>query len=193
MNAVVTRSLVIIAASLLTACASTPNTFINADPNVDFSQYKTFGYFPTLSTDKGQYESLVSNFLKVAVAQQFDRRGLTYDDDDPQLLVNFYINTKEKIRTRSVPSAGGYYGYRDPFYSPWGGYGMGMGYETRVDQYTEGTLNIDVVDAATKKLVWEGAIAGRLSDKDIRNMETTVDGAVASVMMGYPIQPGGAQ
>ena len=193
MNAVVTRSLMIIAASLLTACASTPNTFINADPDVDFSQYKTFGYFPTLSTDKEQYESLVSNFLKVAVAQQFDRRGLTYDDDDPQLLVNFYINTKEKIRTRSVPSAGGYYGYRDPFYSPWGGYGMGMGYETRVDQYTEGTLNIDVVDAATKKLVWEGAIAGRLSDKDIRNMETTVDGAVASVMKGYPIQPGGAQ
>jgi len=193
MNAVVTRSLMIIAASLLTACASTPNTFINADPDVDFSQYKTFGYFPTLSTDKEQYESLVSNFLKVAVAQQFDRRGLTYDDDDPQLLVNFYINTKEKIRTRSVPSAGGYYGYRDPFYSPWGGYGMGMGYETHVDQYTEGTLNIDVVDAATKKLVWEGAIAGRLSDKDIRSMETTVDGAVASVMKGYPIQPGGAQ
>jgi hypothetical protein len=193
MNAVVTRSLMIIAASLLTACASTPNTFINADPDVDFSQYKTFGYFPTLSTDKEQYESLVSNFLKVAVAQQFDRRGLTYDDDDPQLLVNFYINTKEKIRTRSVPSAGGYYGYRDPFYSPWGGYGMGMGYETRVDQYTEGTLNIDVVDAATKKLVWEGAIAGRLSDKDIRSMETTVDDAVASVMKGYPIQPGGAQ
>ncbi|MGB5164617.1 MAG: DUF4136 domain-containing protein [Woeseiaceae bacterium] len=193
MNAFVQRSVIIIAASLLAACASTPNTFINADPDVDFGQYKTFGYFPALSTDKGQYESLVSNFLKVAVAQQFDRRGLTYDEDDPQLLVNFYINTKEKMRTRSVPSTGGYYGYRDPFYGPWGGYGMGMGYETRVDQYTEGTLNIDVVDAATKKLVWEGAIAGRLSDQDVRNMEKTVDNAVDAVMRGYPIPPVGAQ
>ena len=55
------------------------------------------------------------------------------------------------------------------------GMGMGMGYETRVDQYTEGTLNIDVVDAATKKLVWEGAIAGRLSDQEVRNMEKTVE------------------
>jgi len=127
MNSMMTRALMITASLLLSACAWTPNTFVNADPSVDFSQYKSFGYFPKLSTDKGQYESLVSNFLKVAVAQQFDARGLMFDEDDPQLLVNFYINTKEKIKARSVPSAGGYYGYRDPFYGPWGGYGMGMG------------------------------------------------------------------
>lgn len=193
MNAFTTRSLSILTTLLLAACASTPNTFVNAAPEIDFSQYKTFGYFSKLSTDKAQYESLVSNFLKVAVAQELDMRGLTHDEENPQLRVNFYINTQEKIKTRSVPSAGGYYGYRDDFYDPWGGYGMGVGYETRVDQYTEGTLNIDVVDAATKKLVWEGAIAGRLTDKDIRNMEKTVDEAVASVMKGFPIPPGGAQ
>lgn len=191
MNALMTRSLVIMAALLLASCASTPNTFVNADPDIDFSQYRTFGYFPKLSTDKAQYESLVSSFLKVAVAQQLVARGLTHDEENPQLRVNFYINTQEKIKSRSVPTAGGYYGYRDPFYDPWGGYGMGASYETRVTQYTEGTLNIDVVDAASKKLVWEGAIAGRLSDKDIRNMEQTVDEAVAAVMKGFPIQPGG--
>jgi hypothetical protein len=65
---------------------------------------------------------------------------------------------------------------------------MGVAYETRVDQYVEGTLNIDVVDATTNKLVWEGSIAGRLTDEDIRNMEKTVDEAVAAVMSGFPIQ-----
>jgi len=105
--------------------------------------------------------------------------------------VNFYINTQEKIKSRSVPTAGGYYGYRDPFaYDPWGGYGMGVSYETRVDQFTEGTLNIDVVDARTQKLVWEGSIVGRLTDKDIRNLEQTVDEAVAATMTGFPVQPG---
>lgn len=196
MKTLMTRSLSILTTLLLAACASTPNTFVNAAPEIDFSQYKTFGYFSKLSTDKAQYESLVSNFLKVAVAQELDMRGLTHDEENPQLRVNFYINTEEKIKSRSVPSAGGYYGYRDDFddfYDPWGGYGMGMGYETRVTQYTEGTLNIDVVDATTNKLVWEGAIAGKLTDKDIRNMEQTVDEAVAAVMKGFPIQPGGAQ
>jgi hypothetical protein len=170
---------------LLSACASTPNTFSNVDPDVDFGQYSTYGYFSTLSTDTEQYQSMVSNFLKVAVAQELDKRGLAYDEEAPQLRVNFFINTKDKIKTRNVPTmGGGYYDYRDPFYDSWGGYG---GYETRVDQYTEGTLNIDVVDVATNKLVWEGSIVGRLTEKDIRNMEQTVDDAVAAVMNGFPV------
>ncbi len=169
----------------LAGCASTPNTFANADPSADFASYKTYGFLPTLSTDKADYESMESNFLKVAVAQQFDRRGLSYSED-PDLLVNFYIHTKEKIRTRSVPTMGAYYGYRDPFYDTWGGYG---GYETRIDQYTEGTLNIDVVDANKKKLVWEGAIAGRVTDNAIRNLEKTIDNAVNEIMKNFPVAP----
>ncbi len=177
---------------LLTACATKPNTYTNADPSADFSQYKTYGYFETLSTDKEQYQSLVSNFLMVAVAQEFDMRGLTYDPENPQLRVNFYINTEEKIKSRSVPTmgGGGFYDYRDPFYDPWMGHGGGYGggYETRIDQYTEGTLSIDVVDAASKKLVWEGAVFGKITKKDVQNLEVTVDEAVAAVMLGFPIQ-----
>jgi hypothetical protein len=183
----------------VTGCASKPNTFANADPTVDFSQYRTFSYYENLSTDEAQYQSLVSNFLKVAVAQEMYKRGLVHEPENPELLVNFYIHTKDKIKTRSVPTAGvgygggyggGYYGYRDPFYDSWGGYG---GYETRVDQYTEGTLNIDVVDASTKKLIWEGSIAGRLTDKDVRNMEQTIDEAVGVVMTAFPVVPGSVQ
>jgi hypothetical protein len=172
---------------MATGCASSPNTYSNKDSNTDFTRYKTFGYFSTLSTDNEQYESLVSNFLKVAVAQEMDKRGLTYAED-PDIKVNFYINTKEKIRTRNVPTTSAYYGYRDPFYDPWMGYG---GYETRVDQYTEGTLNIDVVDASTDKLIWEGFVVGRVTDEAVRNLEETIDKAVAVVMADFPIMPGG--
>ena len=170
----------------LAGCASMPNTFANADPNVDFAVYKTYGFLETLSTDKQGYESMESSFLKVAVAQQFDRRGMIYSED-PDVLVNFYIHTKEKIRTRSVPTMGAYYGFRDPFYDTWGGYG---GFETQVDQYTEGTLNIDVIDADLKKLVWEGAIVGRVTDNAIRNLEKTIDDAVEEIMKNYPLAPG---
>lgn len=180
--------LALVAASLVAGCASTPNTVAHSDPNTDFNQYKTFGFFEPLSTDDEKYESLLSNFLKVAMAQELDKRGMTFDGD-PDVLVNFYVNTQEKIRSRSVPTAGAYYGYRDPFYDPWVGYG---GWETQIDQYTEGTLNIDVVDAATRKLVWEGSISGRVRDEHVRNLEQTIDQAVAEVMANYPIAPGGA-
>lgn len=182
------KALLAILALSAAGCSSTPTAYINADPTIDFYQYKSYGFLPTLSTDKQHYESMESNFLKVAVAQELDRRGLIYSEN-PDLLVNFYINTKEKVRSRSTPTTGGYYGYRSGFYDPWGGYGAHVGYETRIDQYTEGTLNIDFVDASEKKLVWEGAIGGRITDKAIKNLEETIDRAVAAIMKGFPIAP----
>ncbi len=176
-----------ILALVFAGCASTPNTYSNAAPNVDFALYSTFGFFDRLSTDHGDYESMETNFLKVAVAQQLDRRGFSYTDSSPDLLINYYLHTKQKITSRSVPrGAGAYYEYRDPFYDTWGGYG---GYETRIEQHTEGTLHIDVVDAKTKRLLWEGAIVGRITDRAIRNLEQSIDEAVAAAMANFPIQP----
>ena len=171
------------------ACASTPNKVTNAAPGVDFNQYSTFGFFSPLATDEQGYESLVSNFLKVAAAQQMDSRGYSYSET-PDLKINFYLHSKEKITSRTVPSMSGYYMYRDPFfYDPWLGHPT---YETRIDQYTEGTLNIDVVDAKTKKLVWEGMVSGRVTDTAVRSLEKTVDGAVAEIMADFPRRSTGA-
>ena len=164
-------------------CASTPNTLARSAPGVDFSQYSTFGFFDPLATDEAAYESLLSNFLKVATAQQLDRLGYSHSDS-PDLLINFYVHTEEKIRTRSVPSMGSYYAYRDPFfYDPWMAY---PAYETRIDQYTMGTLNVDVVDAESKKLVWEGVVSGRVTDDAVRQLEQSIDAAIAAIMKDFP-------
>jgi hypothetical protein len=177
----------ILGAALITlaACASTPKTISNTDPTADFARYKTYGFFDPLATDDGSYESLVSSYLKVAMSQQMATRGLTYAES-PDLLINFYLHTQDKVRSRSVPTAGVYHDYRDPFgYDPWPAY---PAYETRVDQYTEGTLNIDVVDARQEKLVWEGMASGRVTEKDLQELEKTVDDAVAAIMQNFPIQ-----
>ena len=169
----------------LFGCASTPNTVSNVAPGVDFSQYSTFGFFSPLSTDQQAYESMVSNFLKVAMAQELDQRGLRYSDS-PDLLVNFYINTQEKIRTRNVPSSTRtYYSYRRAYrYDPFASY---PAYETQIDQYTVGTLHIDVVDAKAQELVWEGAASGRVTNRAISNLEKTIDDAVAAIMLDFPL------
>ncbi len=164
-------------------CVSTPNTLARSAPDVDFSQYSTFGFFDPLATDQEGYESILSNFLKVATAQQLDQRGYSYSDS-PDLLINFYVHTEEKVRSRTVPTMGSYYAYRDPFfYDPWVAY---PAYETRIDQYTVGTLNVDVVDTKNKKLIWEGVVSGRVTDSAIRNLEQSVDDAIAAVMQDFP-------
>ena len=173
---------------LIVGCASTPNTYSSTAPGADFSNTKTYGFFDQISTDKAGYQSLETNFLKVAVAQELDLRGLRYEPENPDVEMNFYIHTEEKVRSRSVPSmtADGYYGYRGGFYDDFG-YGGGMAYETRIDQYTEGTLTVDMIDPVNRKLLWEGTVAGRLTKKDVQNMEATVDQAVKDVFLNFPI------
>lgn len=189
LTSVAKRWLAVAALFLVGACASTPNTTFNVAPGVDFSQYSTFGFFSPLATDDEGYESLLSNFLKVATAQQLDARGLSYSDT-PDLKINFYVHTQEKLRSRSYPTTSAYYAYRDPFfYDPWIAYPT---YETRIDQYTQGTLNIDVVDTSTQKLVWEGMVTGRVTDESVRNLEASIDKAVADIMADFPRSPAGA-
>ena len=166
---------------IIGACASSPNTYSNVDSAVDFTQYKTFGFYEKLATDKENYESTESRYLKAAVTQEMESRGFTHAES-PDLKINFYIDSEEKIRSRQTPTAGGYYGYR-------GSYGAWGGYETRIDQYTEGTLNIDVVDPRTEKLVWEGAIVGKITQDVLENLEAAINEAVAVIYMNFPVQP----
>ena len=171
--------LLCLASLVLAGCSSTPNTYSNVDPAADFSSYRSYGFYDKLSTDNQDYESLETSFLKVAVAQQMDKLGYSYTKD-PDVRLNFYLHTEEKLRTYSAPVSHGYYGYRD--YNSWGGYTA----ETQVKQYTQGTLNIDMVDAKSGKMIWEGVLTGTLTDRDVKNMEQTLDGAVVEIFKNFP-------
>jgi hypothetical protein len=165
---------------LLAACASSPKIFVNQDPSADFSKYKTYSYEPVLGTDERKgYRSILSNYMVSAMDREMQGRGYTLSDN-PDLLLNFYIHTEEKIRTTQSPSmGGGYYGYRGGYYGAYGGY------DTTVTQYTEGTLNIDLVDNATATLVWEGVTVGKITDKVRENLEGAVNAAIPEIMAEY--------
>lgn len=165
---------------LATGCSS-PRVITNVDPNADFARYRTYGFADPLGTDSDEYQSLTSQFLKRAVSRELDARGYTAAEQ-PDLLVNFYLHAKEKLSTTSSPSA--YYGYRGyGGYGTWGGYG---GYETTVTQYTEGTLNVDLVDKRRMQLVWEGAIIGQVTDEMRRELEKSIDESVATLFESFP-------
>jgi hypothetical protein len=174
----------------LGGCAVSPNVRTDFDRSADFSKYKTFAFASPLGTDRSGYQSLVSQYLKVAAQRQMEARGMRLDASAPQLLVNFNAELNEKMRvtTTPVPTVGvgmgrGYYGYRAGMYTAWPLYRDG----TTVTQYTEGTLNIDVVDAAREQLVWEGLVTGSVTQKTLDNVQTAIDEAVATAFAKYPI------
>jgi len=170
----------VVAAALIASCSSGPKIYVNEDPNGSFDQYKTYNYEGTLGTDEQKgYRSVFSNYLINAMDREMQSRGYVLAAD-PDLIVNFYVNTQEKIRTTQSPSMGGYYGYRG------GAYGAYGGYDTTVTQYTEGTVNIDLVDNRKDVLAWEGVIVGRITDKVRENLEEASNAVIAEAMEKYP-------
>ncbi len=84
---------------------------------------------------------------------------------------------------------GPYYGYRAGFYGGWPGYGWG----DDVYQYTEGTLNIDLIDARRRQLVWEGVATGEVNDLDKAQSAASVEQGVAQIFSKYPFRAGNGQ
>ena len=145
-------------AALLSACATGPSIRSDYDQKADFALSHLRLHEP-LGTDNAGYSSLLTERLKDATRGQMEMRGYVYNTADPDLLINFNGKLQQKTQvTQAPPAIGPYYGYRSGFYGGWPGYGWG----DTVYQYTEGTLNIDLVDARRKQLVWEGVAVGEV-------------------------------
>jgi len=177
-----------VAASLLTlgGCATGPDVRAEYDRAVDFTQYKSFGFSSPLGTDRGGYQTIVSQHLKAAVQRELESRGLKLDAAAPQLLVNFNGQLNEKLRITTVPGPTmgmGYYGYRGGMYRTWPLYTD----QTVATPYNEGTLNIDIVDARAKQMVWEGVVVGSVSQKAVDNLQASINIAVAAAFTKFPI------
>jgi hypothetical protein len=161
------------------------------DPTADFSQYRTYNFYQDAGPENTQYQSFFSRYMIAAISREMEARGYE-KSDNPDLLVNFNAILQDKTDVRTTPAAPsygmGYYGYRGGFYDPWGGYGYGT--ETHVSQYTEGTFNIDLVDARRKQLVWEAVGVGRISESDLENLEERVNEGVPKFFETFPFVAG---
>jgi hypothetical protein len=168
-------------------CATGPVATADYDRSVDFSAYRTFGFLDPLGTDVAGYESLVTQTLKAATRREMEARGYAYAEANPDLLINFNAKLAKQTQVTQTPAPPMYYGYRRGIYGGWSGYG----YDTQVSQYTEGTLNIDIVDARRKQLVWEGVAVGRVTEKQRQDRQTAISAAVAEIFSKYPFRAGG--
>lgn len=176
---------------MLGACASGPDIQSDYDPEVDFSQYKTFGFFSPMSIEGDNYSTLFGRQFRDSIGREMRARGYV-ESDNPDLSINVSarLQEKTKVTTTTDPMMmGGYYGYRRGYYDPWMGYGYGT--TTNVSQYTEGTINVDLVDMAQKRMVWEGVAIGRVKEgRSNAEVRTAIDQGVTTMFSGYPFRAG---
>jgi hypothetical protein len=168
--------------ALLVACSPSLKVSSDYDKSVDFTKYKTFAMYQ-LQDKSGAVSQLNQNRIFDAVKKQMIAKGFTENDANPDVLVNVVTYLKEKQQVTANTNYYGYGGYYRPY--AYGG-GMASGTTTyNTYNYHDGTLMVDVVDAAKKQLVWQG-VGNKEIDKPSKDPDKVIPEAVAKIMASFP-------
>jgi hypothetical protein len=157
-------------------------------PATSFSQFKTFALVSSPDTTAAQ--QLLDQRVRNAVQAQLTTKGLTLADrQNADLYVGYGMVDKTHRQVYTYNDGwgwGGGWGWR---YYRWG-VAWPMTVQRRVDTYTDGTVVVNLVDAKTKKVVWEGEVPDVVNlpvDNPVRATKE-VDAAVTKLFTKYPPQ-----
>jgi Domain of unknown function (DUF4136) len=179
-----------IALSLLSLVACTGlSVSTDFDTNKDFSSMRTYAWLEPekkLITNPLVENDLMDRRIKRAVARQLVMQGYTpaTGDQGADFLVSYYVTAEDKLSINSFRSR---YGYYPCWHGCFGrGHGGGFGDDLTVRQYKQGTFMLDMINPATKELMWRGVAGKRLSKGSPEERDEYVDGIITSILEEFP-------
>jgi hypothetical protein len=194
----VVRSNFAVAILAMISCSSTGiESFHDYNPDINFTRYQTWSFISTnpmiVSTAAGAVNPLLEGRIMRAVRADLTEKGFRYADnpESADFVVSFTVGSREQIKVDQYP-ASYQVGYSRYHRYGYGGYSYGMSYgtETRVRQYTQGQLAIDVFDVASRSPAFHGSATTRISDSDREHPEPLIASVVTEALTGFP--PGSA-
>ena len=172
---------------LLAALALAPAAYA-AKPNIqwnkdyDFSHIKTFAWQEPTAPSLAQSNPFMHKFLEDQIELRLTEAGLmkAAAGAAPDVLVTYHGSVMNQVQLQSDSFGYGFGGYGG---AGWGMYGYGaagpVSTTTRVVNYQEGTLVVDIVDPIKKELVWRGSTTPILisdsNDKTEKNISKALD------------------
>jgi hypothetical protein len=156
-------------------------------PKTSFPQFRTFAL--VMPPDSAA-QQLLDQRVRNAVQAQLDAKGLKQADrQNADLFVGYGMVDKTHTNV---------YTYRDGW--GWGGgwgwrywrYGVAwpMTVNHQIETYTDGTVVVNLIDAKTKQVVWQGQVADAVNLPVANPVRATqqIDAAVAKLFAKYPPQ-----
>jgi hypothetical protein len=165
-------------------------------PGANITQYRTFRVLPPPArradapalpqSDPMLDNSITNQALRQDLQQAFVARGYSPATQSPDFLVAIYAGTKEKFNTTYWDPGPfyryGYWGFRDRWAWPYYGWAPT---ERQVQEYTQGTVVIDVIDPATNQLVWRGQGTANVNNAPPQYIKEAAE-AVDKVVSKFP-------
>lgn len=160
------------------------------DKTVDFTKFKTYTFKGWQKDSDKQIDDIDKQRIEDAFEAELDSRGLSSDDDNPDLSITLYVVIEEKTSISSYDQYHGGLGYDAG--RGWGlGYrGMGTGAANTTfeeEDYKEGTLVISFYDEQIKKLIFQGTFNSKI-DENSQKRDKTIPKYVGKIMKKYPVK-----
>ncbi len=149
------------------------------DKSVDFTKYKTFCWLNgcefTYSGPTYLNDSLLREKIMESIVAEMNKKGLTQNDDNPDLLIDFHISVQNESSIIYHHGNDDIYEFK-PF--P----------DQEVINYLKGTIVIHMVDKSEGRMVWRSEAIGYmdlhpdLSEKNIRR-------GISIALKNFPPKP----
>jgi len=151
---------VAVALAIGPAVAWAQDVHTSSMPGVNFSSFQTYYW---AKTDAVPGNDILNERIMAAVDRGMAQRGWTKaPEGQADLAVAANVSTNERQKLETFYGGPGWGGWG------WGGWGPTT---TTVRTYLEGTLVVDLFDAANRKLVWRGVATDTVSDNPQKNAE----------------------
>lgn len=159
---------------LMSGCSPVRVISSSFSPNASTEDYQTFNFYD-LEVDAAEPELIREdrlNMLKEAVQKELNERGLEMSDQ-PDMWVNIGVMVEEKVQTREtdIREAPLYIGQRRYHWER---------EEVVVDEYRQGTVTIDLIDAEANEMIGQAVASGVIAEDD-EKLRQRIDEGVEKV------------
>jgi hypothetical protein len=168
--------------AMVLSCEPTLKVSSDYDKSVDFKKYKSYQLFEGDSFRTAVSELNRGRIIN-SIKNEMVKKGFTEDHANPDVLVNTVAIVSSKVSVSANTDYYGYGGYYRPYY--WGGSGGSSTTTYDVQHYKDGSLIIDIIDASTKKLIWQGIGNSRI-DEPLKDPDNQIPKAIEKIMEGFP-------
>ncbi len=164
-------------------------TFHDYNPSMDFASYRTWSFMSArpmiVSTTTAIVNPLLEDRVMRAIRSEMGRKGFSYvnDPESADVVISFTVGSRDQVKVDQYPAS-----YRTSYGRYYRGYGYRTSYgtETRVRQYTEGQLAIDIFDVENHTPAFHGSASKRLTSSDRDNPEALISSVVSEALIGFP-------
>ncbi len=148
---------------------------------VDFRQYKTIEYLGWSEGSEELVNQVDKDRIVEAVGAELRSRSFERADEGADLVISLFLVLNEETGFSDYNNHyEGYYGI--------GNFGGASTAPFEENEYTVGTLIIDILDAKTKLLVWQG-IGTKTVDENPETREKSIPKSIAKIMAEFPVKP----